>query len=168
MDVNGAGSEAIQAWERSSGCDDIDRATCFFVDMYLQNNILTKVDRASMLNSLEVRSPFLDIEVVDFLRKLPSNFKLRGSISKWILKLATRSLLPKDIINRRKQGFAVPTGRWFETGQLTSPGSGNQSSFFATKLAEHRQGHLDNRLYLWSQLVLDAHKNDSPPLQELL
>ncbi len=160
VDVESLYSEAIQAWERSSGCDDIDRSSCFFVDMYLQNNILAKVDRASMLNSLEVRSPFLDIEVVDFLRQLPSNFKLRGSISKWILKIAARSLLPESIINRRKQGFAVPTGRWFETGELGASAPANNSVFFTEKLRQHRQGRLDNHLYLWSQLVLDEQRQD--------
>jgi asparagine synthase (glutamine-hydrolysing) len=153
-------SEAVSAWQRSSGADDVDRATCFYVDLYLQDNILTKVDRASMLNSLEVRSPFLDIEVVDFLRRLPSHFKLRGGVSKWLLRRATQKLLPQNIISRRKQGFALPTGRWFEQGLLPPVGinCGGDSAFWRDRLAQHRAGKTDQRLYLWSQLVLDAHQ----------
>ncbi|HVJ62530.1 MAG TPA: asparagine synthase C-terminal domain-containing protein, partial [Tahibacter sp.] len=156
-------SEAVDAWERSAGADDVDRTTCFYVDLYLQDDILTKVDRASMLNSLEVRAPFLDIDVVDFLRRLPSHWKLRSGVGKWLLKHATRNLLPHDIIGRRKQGFAVPVGRWFEQGLLPPAGlaSRDEPPFFRDRLAEHRAGKADHRLYLWSQLVLDAHPRDA-------
>ncbi len=147
-------SEAISAWERCSGADDVDRSICFYIDLYLQDDILTKVDRASMMNSLEVRAPFLDIELVDFLRSLPSNLKLRGNRGKWLLKQATRELLPHGIIHRRKQGFAVPTGRWFEQGLV--PANADGSSFWHSRLGEHRAGKADHRLYLWSQLVLDT------------
>jgi asparagine synthase (glutamine-hydrolysing) len=151
-------SEAVTAWERTDGAVDVDRATCFYIDLYLQDNILTKVDRASMLNSLEVRSPFLDIEVVDFLRRLPASFKLRGGVSKWLLKHATRDLLPQNIVMRRKQGFAVPTGRWFEQGLLPQLGMHNCNSvFWRDRLDQHRNGRMDQRLYLWTQLVLDAY-----------
>ena len=156
-------SEAISSWQRSPGSDDIDRATCFFMDLYLQDDILTKVDRASMLNSLEVRSPFLDIEVVDFLRRLPSHFKLRDGVSKWLLRHATRTLLPGRVISRRKQGFALPTGRWFKEGLLPPVGidCGGDSVFWRNRVLEHRRGKSDQRLYLWSQLVLDANQAGS-------
>jgi asparagine synthase (glutamine-hydrolysing) len=152
-------SEAVSAWERSSGADDVDRSICFYVDLYLQDDILTKVDRASMMNSLEVRAPFLDIDLVDFLRTLPSNLKLRGSSGKWLLKQATRDLLPHGIIYRRKQGFAVPTGRWFEHGLVPAIDGG--SSFWRSRLAEHQRGKADHRLYLWSQLVLDTFSDNA-------
>jgi asparagine synthase (glutamine-hydrolysing) len=152
-------SEAVSAWERSSGADDVDRSICFYVDLYLQDDILTKVDRASMMNSLEVRAPFLDIDLVDFLRTLPSNLKLRGSSGKWLLKQATRDLLPHGIIHRRKQGFAVPTGRWFEHGLVPAIDGG--SSFWRSRLAEHQRGKADHRLYLWSQLVLDTFSDNA-------
>ena len=149
-------SEAIESWERCAGADDVDRSTCFYVDLYLQDDILTKVDRASMMNSLEVRSPFLDIEVVNFLRRLPSTLKLRGGVSKWLLKEATQHLLPAGIIGRSKQGFAIPTGRWFQQGALPLPSMPKSTSFWQTQLAEHRAGIADHRLSLWSQQVLDA------------
>lgn len=153
-------SEAITSWERCAKADDVDRTTCFYVDLYLQNDILTKVDRASMLNSLEVRAPFLDIEVVDFLRRLPSHLKMRGGNGKWLLKRAARRLLPREIVHRKKQGFAVPTGRWFKQNLLPPDGLSPAFNypFWRTRLAEHCAGKADHRLYLWSQLVLDALK----------
>jgi asparagine synthase (glutamine-hydrolysing) len=151
-------SEAIDAWERSKGADDVERTTCFYVDLYLQDGILAKVDRASMLNSLEVRSPFLDIEFADFARRLPSALKLRRGVGKWLLKRAAERLLPRWVTRRRKQGFALPVGRWFKTGELPQPGhAGPSSRYFLARLEEHRMGRADNRLYLWSQLVLDEH-----------
>lgn len=149
-------SEAIDAWDRSAGADDIDRATCFFVDLYLQDDILTKVDRASMLNSLEVRAPFLDIDLVDFLRRLPSAMKVRSSTTKWLLRQYARTLLPEAIVNRRKQGFALPIGRWYAGAALgdavlVSP---ERADVWQRKLAEHRIGRVDHRLYLWCETVL--------------
>ncbi len=69
----------------------------FYTKLYLQDDILVKVDRASMLNSLEVRSPYLDIEIVDFARRLPNHFKYRRGTTKYILKKALESVLPPDI-----------------------------------------------------------------------
>lgn len=146
-------SEAIEAWDHA-GNDDIERATGFYIELYLQDDILTKVDRASMLNSLEVRAPFLDIEVVDFLRRLPSQFKLQRGHSKRLLRHAVRKLLPESIIGRRKQGFAVPVGVWFQRGILQAPGG--QSPWWQQQGREHREGHADHRLSLWSELVADA------------
>jgi len=154
VDAEALYSEAIHAWDRSEATNDVDRSICFYVDLYLQDDILTKVDRASMMNSLEVRAPFLDIDVVDFLRSLPADLKLRGGVGKWLLKQAARGLLPRNIINRRKQGFAVPTGRWFEQGLL--PGGAGDNPFWRRQYDEHRAGSADHRLSLWSQLVLDT------------
>jgi len=151
--------EAIQAWERCPSANDVDRTTCFYVDLYLQDDILTKVDRASMMNSLEVRSPFLDINVVDFLRRVPAHLKLHGSTGKWLLRQATRDLLPPAILKRRKQGFAVPVGSWFAQGLLPAANAGVSAGgeFWRQRLARHRAGKSDERLYLWSQLILDAY-----------
>ncbi|MCC6594446.1 MAG: asparagine synthase (glutamine-hydrolyzing) [Xanthomonadales bacterium] len=153
VDIEALYSEAIEAWEQAAG-DDVERATGFYIETYLQDDILTKVDRASMLNSLEVRAPFLDIEVVDFLRRLPSTFKLRDGVSKWLLRRAVRELLPAPILKRRKQGFAVPVGRWFHDGTLEAPGKGHP--WWRSQAIEHRRGHHDHRLSLWAQRVADA------------
>jgi asparagine synthase (glutamine-hydrolysing) len=76
-------------------------------------DILTKVDRMSMAHSLEVREPLLDHRLVEFAATIPPDMMLRGGTTKWIFKEAMRGILPDDIIHRRKQGFAVPLGRWF-------------------------------------------------------
>ena len=72
-----------------------------------------KVDRASMLNSLEVRAPFLDIDVVDFLRRLRIRVD-RGGVTKIFYLPRARTFLPEEVVNRSKQGFAVPSGHGFE------------------------------------------------------
>ena len=82
---------------------------------YLPSDMLTKVDRASMLNSLEVRVPFLDKELVEFLAKLSSNFKLKSLYNKkYILKKSLKNKLPKRIINKKKLGFNLPVNVWFK------------------------------------------------------
>jgi asparagine synthase (glutamine-hydrolysing) len=87
-----------------------------FVDMYyyLAEDILTKVDRASMAVSLETRAPFLDPRVAQFAASIPVNYKLRGSKGKYILKKAVEGLLPDNILNRPKKGFGIPTAQWLK------------------------------------------------------
>jgi asparagine synthase (glutamine-hydrolysing) len=76
-------------------------------------DILTKVDRMSMAHSLEAREPLLDHRLVEFAAAIPPAMLLRGGTTKWIFKEAMRGVLPDDIIDRRKQGFGIPLGRWF-------------------------------------------------------
>ncbi len=83
---------------------------------YLCDDVLTKVDRASMLNSLEVRVPLLDHKVQEFAATIPIHYKLRGGVSKWILKECVRDLLPPETLARGKQGFGVPITRWLGAG----------------------------------------------------
>jgi len=85
--------------------------------MYLPDDLLTKVDVASMANSIEVRSPFLDQEFVELMASVPAEFKLKGFTLKYLLKEAFKNKLPDAILNRRKMGFAVPLDRWFR-GEL--------------------------------------------------
>ena len=80
---------------------------------YLPLDILTKVDRMSMAHSLEAREPLLDHRLVEFAATIPPEMLLRDGTTKWIFKEAMRGILPDDIIDRRKHGFAVPLGRWF-------------------------------------------------------
>jgi asparagine synthase (glutamine-hydrolysing) len=80
---------------------------------YLTDDVLAKVDRTSMLNSLEVRCPLLDHEVLEFVARIPFEYKLRGDVTKWILKSCVQDLLPPAILARGKQGFGMPLERWF-------------------------------------------------------
>jgi asparagine synthase (glutamine-hydrolysing) len=158
MDLEDLYSEAIEAWDSCASADPIERTIAFYIRLYLQDDILVKVDRASMLHSLEVRAPFLDIELVDFLRRLPADMKLRGTTSKYILRRAAQTLLPADVLTRSKQGFGVPVGQWFRDGRLPAPrGDGMiNRSFWDGRFAEHRAQRSDQRAYLWSDWVLAA------------
>ncbi len=143
-------SEAIETWESCSSADPVDRTLQFFTEIYLQDGILAKADRASMLNSLEVRSPFLDIEVANFARKLPHRFKIRDQETKYLLKKSVRGLIPDSLIDRKKKGFGTPVGKWFREGKLSvNPPSASGKNF----LAKHQSGQSDERLYLWCEMV---------------
>jgi asparagine synthase (glutamine-hydrolysing) len=158
LDLEEVFSEAIDAWERHPADNDVDRTLQFFTRLYLQEDILTKVDRASMLNSLEVRAPFLDIDLVDRVRRIPSSFKLRGQTSKYILRKALRGLLSDATLMRPKQGFAVPIASWFAKHQITlrrQPMQAVNNAFAMRKLQEHVAGVTDHRWFLWNQWALD-------------
>lgn len=90
-------------------------AQCQYVDIktYLVDDILTKVDKMSMANSLEVRVPFLDHVFVEYVLNIPSNMKLRGKVTKYLLKRCMARLLPETVLNYGKKGFLAPVGTWF-------------------------------------------------------
>ena len=143
-------SEAIEAWESCSVENPVDRTLQFYTEIYLQDGILAKADRASMMNSLEVRSPFLDIEVANFARRLPHHYKLRGKTTKYLLKRAVEELLPHDIIYRSKKGFGTPVGSWLRSGRIAPEAN---SPMLREKLSSHLAGKSDERLYLWCEHV---------------
>ena len=89
--------------------------TCLSVDYktYLVDDILTKVDRAGMAVSLEGREPLLDHRIIEFVAQLPDIFKINGSIQKYLLKRLTHKLIPKEMLDRPKTGFAIPLVDWF-------------------------------------------------------
>ena len=94
--------------------DSLDRAIYIYAKTYMTDDILTKVDRASMANSLEVRAPFLDTDFAEFACSIPSSYKMRNFKAKWILKDALKSRLPKTTLEKSKQGFAVPVAKWLK------------------------------------------------------
>ncbi len=97
--------------------DPIVRAQYADIKLYLADDILTKVDRASMAVSLEVRCPLLDHRLMELAARMPSSLKLRGREGKYIFKRAMSGLLPPEVLNRRKQGFVVPLAEWLR-GEL--------------------------------------------------
>lgn len=151
-------SEAIDAWEGCASNDPVERTIAFYIRLYLQDDILVKVDRASMLNSLEVRAPFLDSDLVEFVRHLPADMKLRGSTTKYLLRRVAEPLLPAEILTRSKQGFAVPIGQWFRDDALPNRRLDNKvgAAFWQGRLARHRAVVSDERAYLWSDWILGA------------
>lgn len=153
-------SEAIDLWDACAGLDSVDRTLQFYTRLYLQDDILVKADRASMFHSLEVRSPFLDIDFVNVVRTIPSRLKYRAGTTKYILKKALEPVLPREIIYRPKKGFGMPVGKWLKDGVLplddsrTPPGLNRR--FVRDRLAEHRQGRQDHRAFLWNLWLLQG------------
>jgi asparagine synthase (glutamine-hydrolysing) len=151
-------AEAIAAWNHPSARTDIDRTMQFYVRLYLQDDILVKTDRASMMHRLEARCPFLDINLVDFARRIPSEYKLRRGITKYILKEAARGLIPDQVIDRPKKGFGIPIGNWFKTGALRlssdSVPAGMNWSWISRRMADHQAGRRDDRGLLWCVWLL--------------
>jgi asparagine synthase (glutamine-hydrolysing) len=138
---------------------------------YLVGDILTKVDRMSMLNSLEVRVPILDHEVVEWATSLPSEWKLRGRTQKYILrKLAERVGVPREVLNRPKQGFALPLVHWMRNELrdllmiLLEPRTLQRGYFEANGIRKLMNDHLHGRrelsARLWRLLIFELwHRN---------
>jgi asparagine synthase (glutamine-hydrolysing) len=169
VDLEDLYSEAITQWEQCPQTNLVDKTLQFYTNLYLQDDIMVKTDRASMMHSLEVRAPFLDIDLVDFVRRIPSEYKLRHGTTKYILKKALEDILPHDILHRPKKGFGSPIGSWFKNGTLAlEHGSlpGLKSEFIQRKGADHRAGRSDERALLWNVYVLNqwARAGDAAPL----
>ena len=128
---------------------------------YLMDEVMVKVDRATMLNSLEARSPFLDYRLVEYCMSLPYKYKLRGMNTKYILKEIMRDRLPDGIVNRKKKGFGMPVAKWIN-GDLKevfddylSDKSLRECGLFNADyvkglLRAHREGKENNRKELWN------------------
>ena len=95
-------SEAIDLWKKDNNSSNLEKSLDFFSKLFLQDQILVKTDRLSMMNSLEVRSPFLDYDLVNAFSEIPTKLKLKGNISKYILKRTFEKSLGKDFVNRKK------------------------------------------------------------------
>ena len=104
----------LENWfKRANGIGTVDTLLLTDQMTYLPNDLLVKVDIATMAVSLEARSPFLDHHVIEFAASLPQNLKLRRLTGKYLLKKVLRKLLPSENLTRRKMGFGVPIGHWF-------------------------------------------------------
>lgn len=152
---------------RQSGAREVLNQVLYCdMKLYLEGDILPKVDRASMANSLEVRVPFLNARLLEFAGRLPLRFKLRGFTRKYLLRLAFKDLLPAAIIHRRKKGFNMPVAKWltgplkplaadlFSEARLNRAGLFNPQ-YVQTLLAEHLSRRRDHRKLLWTLLVFE-------------
>jgi asparagine synthase (glutamine-hydrolysing) len=149
--------EAIAAWEGSGADSLVDRTLEFFTNFYLPEDILTKVDRASMMVSLESRAVFLDNDLVAFCQRLPHRFKFHRGERKYLLKKALADVLPPSILGRRKKGFGIPLASWLRTFPAQPPlgrVAGIRGTEVERRWREHRSGSTDHRLFLWSWLSL--------------
>ncbi len=165
--------DGAQDWLEICDADNIVEKMQF-LDMksYLAEDILTKIDRASMAVSLEVRSPFLDPRIAEFSASLPRDYKLNcktakfafGNTGKFILKKAVAPLLPPPVTKRKKQGFVIPVAAWLKgklnplVRDLLAPErikkQGLFNSIFVQKLlAEHETGQANHDKMLWTLLI---------------
>src|SRR5207302_3373081 len=126
---------------------------------YLPDNLLAKVDRGTMLASIEARAPYLDREVMELALPAPAALKVRGFTTKAILKEAARGLVPEAVIRRRKRGLSVPVARWLNAGlrsladrHLAAPRLFRDAPT-ARLLAEHRARARNNARLLWPILM---------------
>ena len=171
-----AGYDAQEVFDRHAAKANTDDplALIQYLDTktYLVGDINTKVDRASMAHSLEVREPLMDHKLVEWLATLPSSLKLRGSEGKLLLKKAMESKLPDEVLHRPKMGFAVPLVRWFRGplkarvrdvvlgNRLADTGWFNQP-YLEQLIQEHDSGARDHSSPLWSLLMFDAFLRNS-------
>src|SRR2546427_1702601 len=130
--------------------DPLNRVMWFDFLTYLPDDLLVKVDRATMLASVEARAPFLDREVMELVLPGPSRFKVRGLTTKAILKEAARGLVPAAVIDRRKRGLSVPVARWLNTGLAPLA----DRLLDAPLLAAHRTGRRSHARPLWPHVSL--------------
>lgn len=151
--------EALSEWSANATGSLIDRTLGFYTNFYLQDGVLAKVDRATMMSSLESRAALLDNDLVDFCRRLPHQFKIRNGRRKYLLKRALEGMVPPDIIDRPKKGFGIPTSQWLRSlprDPPLAPIAGVRMEHVGKAWSDHRRGAADHRLFLWSWLALQS------------
>ena len=158
--------DIIQYVRESKLLKEFERILYLGMKLYLQDDILVKVDRASMANSLEVRVPYLDHTFVEYVAGLPTILKLNGLTTKYILKKAAQDIVPKEIVQRKKKGFGIPLSKWFN-GDLKKMllsylreerikhGNLFHYPYIKKLLDEHFSHQRDNRKQLWTLLVFE-------------
>jgi asparagine synthase (glutamine-hydrolysing) len=160
--------EVLQGYAEQAGTDDT-LALIQYIDLntYLVGDINTKVDRASMAHSLEVREPLMDYKLVEWMATLPSRLKIQGGEGKYLFKKAMEPLLPNDVLYRPKMGFAVPLARWLR-GPLKERVRESvlgprllDTGMFRREVLEglvrtHESGVRDHATPLWTLLMFDA------------
>jgi asparagine synthase (glutamine-hydrolysing) len=160
-------ADLLTPWfQRANGAGIVDAALLADINTYLPNDLLVKVDIATMAVSLEARSPFLDHHLIEFAASLPEKFKVRGLTTKYLLKRMLKKLLPAENLDRRKMGFGVPIGHWlrgklqpFLRETILSEKALNRGLFrpeVVKQLVElHARGERDHSHQLWTLLMLE-------------
>lgn len=166
LDLGGLYDSVRRFNARVASHDAVARDGYLYAKTYLSDGVLTKVDRATMAFSLEARSPFLDVALVELASATPSRLKIRRGRQKWILRQALRGILPDRILDRRKQGFSPPLGAWFR-GRLREllhdtldERAIREFGFLRPEavralLRAHDEGHADHRKPLFTLLMFE-------------
>ena len=160
----GLGAHALPDVEAEGG-DPLTGAMLLDYRSYLRDNLLVKVDRATMLSSVEARAPYLDREVTAFALSLPPELRVRGLTTKWVLKKAAEKWIPRDVIHRRKRGLSVPVANWINRGlraevdRLLDPERLRKQELVDVQtigelLAEHRANRANHAKPLWAVIML--------------
>ncbi|HTP36075.1 MAG TPA: XrtA/PEP-CTERM system amidotransferase [Candidatus Acidoferrales bacterium] len=148
-------------YDRANTADPLSRIQYVDIKTYLVDDILVKVDRASMAHALEVRCPLLDHKLMELVAQIPSSLKLRNGQGKYIFKKSLRKILPPEVLTRRKKGFAMPVAEWFR-GELKSFAQdalfGRQdgllnAAFLTNCWKQHQRGQRDWSALLWCTLM---------------
>jgi len=154
--------EVLRRYYDRAGTDDLlSRIQYVDIKTYLTDDILAKVDRASMAVSLEVRAPLLDHRLMEMVARIPSSLKLRGRQGKYVFKKALEPVLPREILYRSKQGFAVPLDHWFRNelkamayDAIFGVQDGILDHAYLRKTwDQHQRGAFDRSAYLWAVLM---------------
>ncbi|HLE44062.1 MAG TPA: asparagine synthase-related protein, partial [Methylomirabilota bacterium] len=166
--VGDASSQGLleAAYEASGAPGFLEATVHADVQLYLPDDLLVKMDIASMAHSLEVRSPFLDHRLVEFAARLPAHLKLRGLTQKYLLKRAMKGVLPAPVLRRRKMGFGVPIDHWFRhelrdlAYDVLLDGRARGRGYFRPDvvrryLDEHAEGRAHHHVRLWALLMLE-------------
>jgi asparagine synthase (glutamine-hydrolysing) len=148
-------------YDQADTMDPLSRIQYVDIKTYLPDDILTKVDRASMAVSLELRAPILDHKLMEMAASIPSGLKLHGDTGKYIFKKSLERILPANILYRSKQGFAIPLNRWFRKelkemaySAIMSHDDGILDRSYLSKMwKQHQSGTFDRSAYLWSVLM---------------
>lgn len=149
------------------GADPLDRMLRHDLSRWLPDNLLERGDRMSMAASLELRPPLLDHRLVELAFRLPSSVKVRGGVTKWVLKEVARRSLPDEVVDRRKVGFRVPLDAWFRgglrdtawdrlTGTESWVGQTLDRSAVRSLLERHHGGVANEESRLWALLCLEV------------
>lgn len=155
-----------EAFRSARSADSIGRLLEVDLATYLPDDLLVKMDVATMAHSLEARSPFLDHQLVEWCARMPRRYKLRGGRSKTLLRRVMAPLLPRAILERPKHGFAVPVSRWLRTDlrefarRLLAEDARGIREFFSVDavsrlVEEHLDGRLDHGARLWALINFD-------------
>ena len=156
--------------KRVAGADYYEKLIYLYLRMYMMDDILVKVDRASMYNSLEVRSPMLDSMVVDFVNSMPVHWKLHGLTTKFIFKKLMERHLPKEIVYRKKKGFGMPLAEWllhdlkpmvmeiFSENRIQNQGIFSYP-YIQRLIQEHFSKKKDNRKLIWTLMIFQLWYN---------
>ena len=147
-------------YQKANGEDHLSKILYTDLKLFLPGDILVKVDRMTMANSLEMRSPLLDQKVIEFAARLPSSFKFRKGNKKFLLKEAFRNLVGDDVLTRRKHGFTVPLDNWFrrelrEMAEKSIFETEQMTTFFSIPglreiWNQHQQNTMNHGTLLWS------------------